>query len=74
MKLNTLRVKELIAEQQRTISDVAKAVKITPTNLSKVIKRGDCQLRTAGRIASALGVKVKDIWIMEGENDEKSRS
>lgn len=65
MKINRLKVMELIAEQHRSISDVAKAADMPPTNLSKIIKRGACQLSTGGRIAEALGVKVSDIWIME---------
>ena len=65
MKLNVLKVCELIAEQHRPLADVARAAGMPPTNMSKVIKRGACNLSTIGRIADALGVEPSDIWIME---------
>lgn len=65
MKLNVWKVRELIAEKGKTISEIATAAKMPPTHLSKILNRGTCSLAVGGRIAAALDVMVRDIWIPE---------
>ena len=65
MKLNSMRVRELIAEQDLTIGKLAEKAGVNATALGQSLQRGTCALRVGGRIAKALNVKVSDIWIVE---------
>lgn len=65
MKLNSMRVRELIAVQDLTIGKLAAKAGISAPALGQALQRGTCALRVGGRIAAALGVSVREIWIME---------
>ena len=65
MKLNSTRVRELIAMQDLTIGKLATKAGVSATALGQALQRGTCALRIGGRIAAALGVSIRDIWIME---------
>ena len=65
MKIDVWKVRELIATRQMKMSDMADAANLSSTNLAKVLHRGTCRLSTGGRIAAALGVNIREIWIEE---------
>lgn len=65
MHFDAWKVRELIATQQRSVSEVAQAAGLTLKNFDCALRRGSCRLATLGKIAAALGVSVRDLWIVE---------
>ncbi len=62
MELNVIAVKKLLAEKKMNISDLATLIRMSPSNLSCVLRRGTCALKTGGLIADALNVEIEEIW------------
>ena len=62
MQLNISVVRKLIAEKRLTQKALASLIGIHPQNLSTILRRGTCSLKTGGLLADALGVMVEDIW------------
>lgn len=65
MKLNTRKIKLLLAERGMAQTDLAIMCGVHRQQLSVILSRGTCTLKTLGRIARALGVDVAEIIKME---------
>ena len=61
MTINVVRIENLLAEKGLTKSALAKKCGISPQNVCGIMKRGTCEPRTAGRLATGLGVAVEEI-------------
>lgn len=61
MTLNKLRIVTLIAEQQTTQASLAQKCGLSRQSLNTILRRGTCEIRTAGKLAVGLGVNVEDI-------------
>lgn len=53
MKLNTWKIKLLLAEREMTLSDLAVKIGVSRQQVSDLLKRETCTLKTLGRIAKA---------------------
>ena len=60
MKISVLKIETLLAEKSMTKADLANRCGISRQNVSTLIRRGTCEPRTAGKLASGLGVEVRD--------------
>lgn len=65
MLLNKMRILALIAEKRMTQSELALRCGISRQSVNTIIRRGTCELRTAGKLADGLGIAVEEI-IREG--------
>lgn len=65
MTINTLRIETLLAERGLTRKALAELCGISAQNVCTVIRRGTCEPRTAGKLATGLGVPVADIIAKE---------
>lgn len=63
MKIDVTKIKILLSRKTKSITDLAEAIGMQPNNLSCILRRGTCSLKTAGRIAQGLDVGVEEIWI-----------
>ena len=61
VKIDSVAIDVLLARQQLTRQKLAEKAEIDKGNLSTMLKRGFVRPKTAGRIATALGVDVIDI-------------
>lgn len=61
MKIDSIKIKLLMAEQELKQSELAEKVGMSRQNLSTILTRGTCSTVNAGRIAKALGVDVREI-------------
>lgn len=61
MILDTFKIKLIMAEKEMDIAEMAKRCEITRQNLGRVINHGSCRPKTAGILARALGVDVREI-------------
>ena len=61
MKINTIKIKIILAEAEMTKADFAEKCGLSRQGFCKILTRGTCELRTAGKIAKALGVPVSEI-------------
>ena len=66
MKIDAQKIEVLMAERDMTKRSMAEICGLIPQNISAIMRRGTCEPRTAGKLARALEVPVKDI-IMEEE-------
>lgn len=61
MKLNVHKIKLILAEREMNRSEYAEKCGISRQNVSTILTRGTCELKTAGRLAKGLGVSVSEI-------------
>lgn len=61
MKLNAWKIKLLLAEREMSLSDLAVKIGVNRQQVSDLMKRETCMLKTLGRIAKALDVPVVEI-------------
>ena len=61
MRVNAIKIESLLAVQGLTKTELAKKAGMSRQNVSTVVRRGTCEPRTAGKLASALGVDIADI-------------
>lgn len=61
MKIDTIKVQLLLAEQEMTKTDLAEKSGICRQNISIILGRGTCTPATAGKIAKALDIPVAEI-------------
>ena len=66
VKLDCDKIAEIMARKGLRTKDVAGAAKMNPSGMSSLLKRGDCLPLTAGRLAKALGVDVREIMRHDG--------
>lgn len=65
MKINSLRVKLILADLGMTQAKLAESCGIARQNISNILTKGRCSPVTAGRIAASLGVPTSEI-VLEG--------
>ncbi len=61
MNINTAKIETILAERGMTRTSLAELCGISRQNVSTIIRRGTCEPKTAGKLASGLGVNVADI-------------
>ena len=61
MNVSTIKIESLLAVQGLTKTELAKKAGMSRQNVSTVVRRGTCEPRTAGKLASALCVDIADI-------------
>lgn len=61
MTINTQRIETMLAERGLTKAAYAENCGISRQNVSTIIRRGTCEPKTAGKLATGLGVPVADI-------------
>ena len=61
MEIDALKISILLAERQKTQSQLAVECSVTRQNISRILAKGRCNPVTAGKIASGLGVHVSEI-------------
>lgn len=61
MKLDSIKIEVLLAEQGLSKAEYAKRSKISRQSLSTILRRGSCEPVTVGKLASGLGVPVAEI-------------
>lgn len=61
MELNTTKIKLLLAEREMNQVDLAAKCGLTRQQISEVLSRKTCSLKTLGKIAKAVGVTVAEI-------------
>lgn len=66
MTINTQRIETMMAEQGMTKKALAANCGISAQNVSTIIRRGTCEPKTAGKLATGLGVSVAEIIEKEG--------
>ena len=61
MRINSIKIKLLMAEQEINQSVLAERCGISRQNISATLARGTCSGAKVGKIAKALGVDVLEI-------------
>ncbi len=61
MPLNVSRILTALAEQQMTVTTLAKRSGVSRQNISTILRRGTCRPVTAGKLAGALGLDVAEV-------------
>ena len=61
MKLNTWKIKLLLAEQEMSQTDLAVKIGVNRQQVNEILSRESCSLKTLGRIAKALNVSAMEI-------------
>ncbi len=61
MKINAHKIKLILAEREMTRSALAEKCGISRQNISTILTRGTCELKTAGKLAKSLGIDVREI-------------
>lgn len=61
MKIDSLKIKLLMGEQDLTQTDLAEKCGISRQNVSSTLARGTCSNGKAVKIAAALGVPAQEI-------------
>ena len=61
MKIDVYKIKVILAEKEMTRSALAGLCGISRQNISTILTRGTCALKTAGKLAKGLGISVAEI-------------
>lgn len=61
MKINTHKIKLILAEREMTRADLAERCGISRQNVSTILTRGTCQPKTIGKLAKGLGIPLEEI-------------
>lgn len=61
MRLDSYRVRLILAEAGMTQSKLAEKCGIARQNISNILAKGRCSPKTAGKLAAGLGVPVSEI-------------
>lgn len=61
MKLNTWKIKLILAEKGMNQADLAVKCGVNRQQINEILSRETCSLKTLGRLAKALGVSVAEI-------------
>lgn len=61
MRICVTNVETILAERGMTKKALAKTCGLSAQTISAILQRGSCEPRTAGKIATGLGVPVSDI-------------
>lgn len=61
MRLDSIKIKLLMAELEINQTVLAEKVGVSRQNISLMLCRGTCSITNAGKLAKALGVNVREI-------------
>lgn len=61
MRIDSIKIKLLMAEQGISQSELAERCGIARQNISNMLGRGTCSIKKVGQLAKALGVPVAEI-------------
>ena len=61
MKIDTNRIKIILAERGLTRAALAALCGISRQNISTILTRGTCEPKTAGKLAKGLNIPVAEI-------------
>jgi len=61
MKINTMKIKICLAKKGMTQSNLADKMGVGRSHISTILTRGTCSAKTAGLLASSLGIPVEEI-------------
>jgi len=61
MRIDSIKIKLIMAEQGINQTALAISCGISRQNISAMLARGTCSIAKAGKIAKALGVDVREI-------------
>lgn len=61
MKIDSFKIKLLLAEQGITQAVLAERCGISRQNVSAMLGRGSCSIATVGKLAKGLGVEIQEI-------------
>ena len=61
MKLDVNKIQIILAEREMTRSALATLCGISRQNISTILTRGTCELKTAGKLAKGLETPVAEI-------------
>ena len=61
MRIDSIKIKLLMAEQEINQSGLAERCGISRQNISAMLARGTCSIAKVGKLAKALGVSVAEI-------------
>lgn len=61
MKIDSIKIKLLMAEQEINQTVLSERCGIARQNVSTLLARGTCSVVSAGKIAKALGIPVREI-------------
>lgn len=61
MRIDSIKIKLLMAEQEINQSVLAERCGIARQNISAMLARGTCSIAKVGKIAKALGVDAREI-------------
>lgn len=61
MRIDSIKIKLLMAEQEINQSVLAERCGIARQNISAMLGRGTCSIAKVGKIAKALGVDAREI-------------
>lgn len=61
MKINTNRIRVILAEKELTTTAVAERSGVSRQNISTILGRGTCEPKTLGKLAKGLGVDPAEI-------------
>ena len=63
MALDATKLKVAIAKQKMTIRELADKADLPPTTVSRILRGGNPNLRTLGKLAEALNVPTEDMVV-----------
>lgn len=61
MKIDSIKIKLLMAEQEISQAVLAERCGIARQNISTMLARGTCSIANVGKLAKALGVDIQEI-------------
>lgn len=61
MNISAMKIETILAERGMTKAALAENCGVSRQNISTIIRRGTCEPRTAGKLATGLGVSLADI-------------
>ena len=61
MRIDSIKIKLILAEQEMTRTELAERCGISRQNVSTILTRGTCEPKTAGKLAKGLGIPVAEI-------------
>lgn len=61
MNISAIKIETILANRGSTKAALAQCCGISRQNISTIVRRGTCEPKTAGKLATGLGVDVTDI-------------
>lgn len=68
MYIDVLKIETILAEREITKAHLAWLSGISRQSISTIMKRGTCEPKTAGKLASGLGIPVGELTCRRDKN------